>query len=97
VHVEAEDGEAILSFVPAKAYQSVVLSSPQLKNGVTYTVYSGGSSTGTATDGLYPGGVYTAGIPVTSFTVSGICTTAGSAAAGMPGGNPGQRPGRITR
>jgi hypothetical protein len=56
VHIETQDGEEILTFVPAKAYQSVVLSSPELKNGSTYIVYSGGSSTGTVTDGLYSGG-----------------------------------------
>jgi hypothetical protein len=91
VHIETEDGEEILTFVPTKEYQSVVLSSPELKNGSTYVVYSGGSSTGTVTDGLYSGGTYTAGTQVTSFTISSMVTGAGS--GGFPGGPGGNMPG----
>lgn len=99
VHIETQDGEGILTFVPTKVYQSVVLCSPELKNGTTYLVYTGGSSTGTVTDGLYSGGTYTAGTQITSFTISSMVTSAGSAVEGgpgRPGGNPGlpggQRP-----
>jgi hypothetical protein len=99
VHIETQDGEGILTFVPTKVYQSVVLCSPELKNGTTYLVYTGGSSTGTVTDGLYSGGTYTAGTQITSFTISSMVTSAGSAVGGgpgRPGGNPGlpggQRP-----
>ncbi len=86
VHIETEDGEVILTFVPTKAYQSVVLSSPELKNGSTYIVYCGGSSTGKVTDGLYSGGTYTPGTQITSFTISSIVTTIGSSSGGFPGG-----------
>jgi hypothetical protein len=89
VHVEAEDGEEILTFVPTRAYQSVVLSSPKLNDGSTYLVYSGGSSTGTVTDGLYSGGTYTAGTQVASFTISSIVTGAGPSRGGFPGGGGG--------
>ncbi|MDE4907700.1 carbohydrate-binding domain-containing protein [Methanogenium marinum] len=51
--VDTEDGEEILTVVPTKAYQSVVFCSSELKEGIPYDVYSGGSSTGTATYGLY--------------------------------------------
>jgi len=91
VHIETEDGEEILTFVPTKEYQSVLLSSPELQNGSTYVVYSGGSSTGTVTDGLYSGGTYTAGTQVTSFTISSMVTGAGS--GGFPGGPGGNMPG----
>jgi hypothetical protein len=92
VHFETEDGEEVLTFVPTKAYQSVVLSSPELKNGSTYIVYSGGSSSGTVADGLYSGGAYTAGTEITSFTISSIITSAGSSqSGGFPGGMPGGR------
>jgi hypothetical protein len=92
VHVETEDGEEILTFVPTKAYQSVVLCSPELVNGSTYVVYSGGSSTGTVTDGLYSGGTYTGGTQITSFTISGVVTGAGTHSAGFPGGPGGNMP-----
>jgi hypothetical protein len=97
VHFETEDGEEILTFVPTKAYQSIVLSSSQLEKGVTYTVYSGGLSTGANTDGLFSGGTYTPGSQITSFTISGMVTNAGSTGAGGPGTIPGGRPGGMIR
>lgn len=90
IHIGTEDGEEILTFVPTKAYQSVVLSSPELKNGSTYVVYSGGSSTGTVTDGLYSGGTYAAGTQLTSFATSSVVTIVGSSGGGFPGGMPGR-------
>jgi hypothetical protein len=87
IHVESASGEEILSFVPTKAYQSVVLSSPELENGETYVVYVGGSSSGTVSDGLYSGGSYSGGTQVTSFTISGTVTGSGSQMGGFaPGG-----------
>ncbi len=70
LHVKAQDGTAILTFVPVKAYQSLVISSPLLKTGTTYDVYAGGSSTGTLADGLYSGGTYTPGTKLGSITLS---------------------------
>ncbi len=86
IHIETKDGREILTFVPTKAYQSVVLSSPELENGATYLVYAGGSSTGTVTDGLYSGGTYTGGTQVTSFVISGMVTGAGLYGGGFFGG-----------
>ncbi len=70
LHFQSSDGDPILSFVPAKTFQSVVISTPELVNG-TYDVYYGGSSTGTAVDGLYLNETYTEGTNCGSFTVSG--------------------------
>jgi hypothetical protein len=78
VHIETESGQDVLTFVPTKEYQSVLLSSPELENGSTYSVYSGGSSTGTVTDGLYADGTYTAGTEVSSFTITSIVTGGGT-------------------
>ena len=91
VHIETESGQDVLTFVPTKTYQSVVLSSPELENGETYVVYSGGSSSGTVTDGLYSGGTYTGGTQVASFTITGMVTGAGSSTGGFRGA-PGGRP-----
>ena len=85
-HIGTEGGEGVLTFAPTKTYQSVVLSSPELKNGSTYLVYTGGSSTGAVTDRLYSGGSYNPGTQATSFTISGTVTTIGSATGGFPGG-----------
>ena len=69
VHIASESGEEILTFVPAKQYSSVVVSSPSLQAGTVYDVYSGGSSTGTLTDGLYTGGTYTPGSLLGSIAI----------------------------
>jgi hypothetical protein len=79
-HIETSAGEEILTFRPAKRYESVVFSSPALSNGSSYTVYSGGSATGTLSDGLYSGGVYSPGTLNSDldFTISSVVTTVGS-------------------
>lgn len=74
VHLQASDGTALATFKPSKRYQSVAFSSPDLKTGTTYSLYLGGSSTGTAADGLYSGGSYTAGTLSKSFTISSVST-----------------------
>ena len=91
VHLESEDGEEVLTFVPTKEYQSVVLCSTALINGKTYFVYTGGSSTGTVTDGLYSNGVYTAGTRMENFTISSMVTTAGLPVRGFFGARGGTR------
>ena len=73
-HVEAADGTTIFTFKPSKNYQTLVFSAPELKSGATYKLYTGGSSTGTATDGLYSGGAYTAGTLKSEFTLGSVVT-----------------------
>jgi hypothetical protein len=92
LHLESQDGEDILTLLPSKEYQSVLISSPDLKNGTTYNLYSGGSSSGINTDGLYAGGSYTSGSLVASFTISSIVTSEGTA-GNMTGGGQGGRGG----
>jgi hypothetical protein len=77
VHIETSDGEQVLTFAPAKEYQTLVFSSSELEDGATYDVYLGGSSSGEASDGLYQGGSYTSGTEYTSFTVSDVVTWIG--------------------
>jgi hypothetical protein len=77
VQIETSDGEPVLTFAPAKQYQSLVFSSSELKRGSTYEVYFGGSSDGEASDGLYTEGSYTSGTQYTSFTVSDVVTWIG--------------------
>jgi hypothetical protein len=74
VHIEKTSGEAVLTFIPIKAFQSVLISSPDLQNGESYVMYVGGSSTGTAVDGLITDGEYTPGTQAASFTITSIVT-----------------------
>ncbi|MCC9134909.1 carbohydrate-binding domain-containing protein [Pontibacter silvestris] len=75
IHVQDSNGNDVLTFSPAKDYQSLIFSSASLVQGTSYSVYLGGSSSGTASDGLYEGGTYTAGTLSSGFTVSGSVTT----------------------
>jgi hypothetical protein len=84
IHIQSSDGEDVLTFAPSKQYQSITFSSPTLVKGATYQVYSGGSSSGTETGGLYQGGTYTPGEEYAKFTVSNVVTTVGSASRGRP-------------
>lgn len=101
VHLEDSQGNAILTFAPGKNYQTVVISSPDLKKG-SYALYTGGTSTGTVKDGVYTGGAYSGGTKVVSFEItdsvttwlneSGV-TTGNTGNHGFGGGGGGKRPG----
>jgi len=77
IHIQDSQGADVLTFAPAKSYQSLAFSSPLLVSGETYTVYVGGASSGAVTNGLYAGGAYTPGAEVTSFTIESIVTQIG--------------------
>lgn len=81
-HIQDKDGNDLVTFKPANGYSSMVFSSPQLKSGSTYNIYTGGSSTGTLKNGLYQGGTYTPGTLYTSFTISSMVTSIGSSSSG---------------
>ena len=74
VHVQTSGGDEIFTFAPSKKFQSLVFSLPELAGGTTYSIYYGGSSTGTESDGLYDGGEYTPGTLYNTFTISGTNT-----------------------
>jgi hypothetical protein len=74
VHIQNASDTDILTFAPAKSYQALIFSSPSLTAG-SYSVYYGGGSTGTAKDGLYSGGSYSAGTLFRTKTLSSGVTT----------------------
>lgn len=67
ISVRASNGTELFTFKPAKLYQSIIFSMPNLTLGSTYDVYVRGSHIGTIKDGLYLGGTYT---PGTKYTAS---------------------------
>jgi hypothetical protein len=87
-HIQDESGNEIVTFQPSRTYNYIVFSSPNLKNGSKYYVYTGGSHSGTLSNGLYSGGTYTAGTAYTNFTISSIVTSIGTSSGGTPGGRP---------
>jgi predicted nucleotidyltransferase len=100
VHVQTSDGESVLTFAPAKTFQSIVFSAPELVKDESYDVYTGGSLDGTAADGLYADGVYTPGTKQASLVISDIVTMVGNVrgpggmrpGGGFPPGGEGQPP-----
>lgn len=74
VQIQTNAGAQLFCFKPTKNFQSIAFSSPSLSYGTTYDIYYGGSSTGTATDGLYSNGTYMPGTQYASFTISRVVT-----------------------
>lgn len=74
-HIEDASGNSILTFQPKRTYYYIVFSSPDLVNGSSYKIYTGGSSTGTNVGGLYTGGTYKDGTLKTTFKISSTITS----------------------
>jgi trimeric autotransporter adhesin len=60
-NIQDASGKSIVTFKPAKTAYYFAVSSPSFTSGTTYKIYVGGSTTGTSSNGLYTGGVYTIG------------------------------------
>ena len=81
------DGNVLLAFEAAKAYQSAIISAPGLTTDVTYSVQTGGTATGDDVLGFYENAAVTGGSEALTFTVSDVITKAGTGGGSMmPGG-----------
>lgn len=94
VTVKDSDGNCLFSFNLSITYSSALMlfSSPSLKDGGTYSIYTGGgASGGTAFEGYTSGGTLTGGTQAGTFTCSSMVTSvnAGGTGGGGGGGNPG--------
>jgi len=90
--IEDDSQKAVLGFIPEKEYQTIVFSSPELKQGTNYTVYTGGKFTGNAKDGLITDGQYSSTTKVVSFKISKVVTYLSESGEIEGGFNPGGRP-----
>jgi hypothetical protein len=84
LNLQTSGSGEIITFKPTKTCQSIAISSPDLSTG-SYSIYTGGSSTGTLTDGLYENGTYSPGSLDTTFNISSIVTTVGNGGGFNPG------------
>ncbi|AOZ92999.1 carbohydrate-binding domain-containing protein [Paenibacillus crassostreae] len=91
VQLEDSEGNNVVTFAPSKDYQTVVISSPDLVTGGSYTLYSGGTSTGSVVDGLYTDGEYEGGTEIVTFDISSSVTWLNE--SGVTTGNTNQGPG----
>lgn len=86
VCVQNKNGENIITYSPSKKFSSVIISSPDIIQGESYSIYYGGSSSGTAKDGLYSGGEYSGGTLLETVTAESAVTQAGTGTFGQMGG-----------
>lgn len=89
------DGSEICSFAPSKRFSHLVIVSPELKKGESYSVSTANYTGGMHTDGLLTGASYTGETVVGTFTVESACATVGSAgggSGGKQGGAPNKTP-----
>lgn len=103
VNLLDESGKTLFSFAPSKEYQTIVISTPEIETGKTYTLTGGGTTEGESTDGFYADGSSTGGTTLTEISVESTATkisdtgeaVSGSMGGGMGGGrgNGGERPG----
>ena len=75
-----------------RSRMAVFFSSPDIKSGDTYTVYTGGTLSGSSINwnGWYEDGDYADGQKIGTFTSSSLNTTVGQGSG--PGGGPGAPP-----
>lgn len=103
LHLEDSKGNTVATIAPEKDYQSVFISSPKLEKDGTYTLYGGGTSSGSEANGLNTEGDYSGGTKVVEFTIansvtwlneSGVTTakSGGPGGGGGPAGGEGQAP-----
>lgn len=84
------DGNVVCAFVAAESAQNIVISSPDIKIGSSYSLITGGTLDG-ATDNstIYIGGKVDGGSSVASFTVESILTGSSGGMGGFGGGGMG--------
>ena len=60
-HIQNAAATNLATYKPTRAGYYFIFSSPSLKANTAYSIYTGGSTTGTSLNGLYSNGVYTPG------------------------------------
>ena len=88
-----QDGNAVAAFVAEKNFQNVVISTPGIKIGQTYTLSTGGSiDKDDASYPVYTSGSVSGGTTAATFRIESTVT--GSGGGGFGPGGQGGRPGR---
>lgn len=88
-----ENGNVLASFIPAKQYNNVVISTPSLKNGSSYKLVIGGTVSGADKNGFASSGSVSSAAQTLDIKLTGTTATIGS--GGMSGGNMGGGKGRF--
>ena len=91
INISDSNGNTVITFMPAKSYNNIVLCTSDLMTGETYKVSTGGTVTGNSVDGVWEG-KYSGGTEINTFMIESTLTTVGNAGGGM-GGRPGENGG----
>ncbi|UOQ49069.1 carbohydrate-binding domain-containing protein [Gracilibacillus caseinilyticus] len=70
VYVTDSNGDVVTAVTPEKQFQTVVISSPDLKQDEAYTIYTGGELTGDVTDGYAEEATAEGGTKIVEFTLN---------------------------
>ncbi|WP_077603493.1 carbohydrate-binding domain-containing protein [Oceanobacillus sojae] len=97
ISLQDSSGNVIATYQPSKAFQHLVISSPELKFGETYTLIQGTEADNSEKNGYYEDGSIVNGIELGSLTLSDTITNVtdtGEEATqrSMMGGGPGMTP-----
>ena len=89
-----QDGRVIVSFAPAKAYQSAVITAPDIQSGNTYTLVAGGTVASTDVNGYAENTTLTGGTTLASISMTSNLYGSSGGMGGMqpPGGGGGKPP-----
>ena len=82
-------GKALVSFTPANPYQSVVITSPDIAQGQTYTLLSGGEAEGADVNGFAQNAAISGGTSIASVTMESLLYGSGGMGNRPGGGRPG--------
>ncbi|RIU88517.1 carbohydrate-binding domain-containing protein [Oceanobacillus picturae] len=96
VYVEDSNEDAVAAVAPEKAFQSIVISSPDLKQDESYTIYTNGELSGDEVDGFYQNVTTEGGTKVLEFSLTSTMMYLNESgeteqSSGMFGGGRGQR------
>jgi hypothetical protein len=87
IQITGPDGEVILTFKASEVSQSLVVSTPELVEGNTYTVSSGGTISGESNTGIYESDAYSGGTTATDLAATTEASSSGMVGGGAaPGG-----------
>lgn len=97
ISLQDSSGNVIATYQPSKAFQHLVISSPELKVGETYTLIQGTEADNSEKNGYYEDGSIVNGIELGALTLADTITNVtdtGEEATqrGMMGGGPGMMP-----
>lgn len=66
-NIQDGSGNSLVTFQPMRNSYYFIFSSPGIQKSTSYDIYTGGSSTGTAVNGLFTGGLYSQGTKKKTF------------------------------